>query len=131
MDQHRKASDERLRADIDVTARANRARRLIACSLWLYLGLVGASAVATGLSQLLDHDASALWAVVLAAAGVLLAVASWHRGWIALQGDERRAVDRSFAVGPEVTRLGRHARDCAELAAWPEAARRTRTLGRR
>ncbi len=105
------------------------ARRLIASSLWLYLGFIGASALGTGVLELLDGDPSAPWPIALATAGAVLAVASWHRGRIALESDARRVRDASFALGPEVTRLGRHARDCAELAAWPTAAHRTRPLG--
>lgn len=120
-----------MRASVNDVSRGTGERRLVATSFWLYLGFIGASLLASGLGELLDRDASALGAIVLAAAGAVLAVVGWRRGRIAMDSNARRAVDTSFALGPEVTRLGRHARDCAELAAWPEAARRTRPLGRR
>jgi hypothetical protein len=131
--QHCRASDKGLRAGIDVTARADRGPRLIACSLWLYLGFVGASALAAGWVHLIDGGANAPWAWTLTVAAAVLAVVRWRRGRAVLERNERasRVADTSFVARPEVTRLGRHATSCAELAAWPDAAGRPDPVGRR
>ena len=53
-------------------------RRLVACSLWLHLGLIGANTLAVGLLQWFDGDGSR--ALGLAFFGGMLAAASWRRG---------------------------------------------------
>jgi len=54
-------------------------RALVACSLWLHIGLVGASAMAIGVLHLFDGDGSPLSALALAVSGGILAAASWRR----------------------------------------------------
>ncbi len=92
---------------------------LVSCSVWLYVGFLGAAAFGAGLILLFDGHTSGALAVAVAVLGGVLAPASWLRAWIIVNG---ALGDQGFASGPEVTRLGRHARDCAELAAWPEVA---------
>ena len=99
---------------------------LLASSMWLYLGFVGAALFGAGLVALFD-GAPHFIAVALAIAGAVAAPLCWLRARMAIERAPRRSRpvrDASFlAVGPEVTRLGRHAQDCAELAAWPVAGR--------
>jgi len=90
---------------------------LVSCSVWLYFGFVGAAAFGAGLILLLDSQTSGALALGVTILGGTLAPVSWLRAWMIANAS---LGDPGFASGPEVTRLGRHARDCAELAAWPE-----------
>lgn len=65
-------------------------RLLLACSLWLRIGFVGASAVASGLLVLLSGDAQWLSALALAFFGGVLAAASFRHARTLL-GDAERA----------------------------------------
>ncbi len=58
-------------------------RLLVACSLWLHLGLIGATTLAVGLLGLFDGEATRALGLVLF--GGMLAVASWRRGLAALE----------------------------------------------
>jgi hypothetical protein len=64
-------------------------RALVACSLWLYIGFIGASAVAVGLLQLFDGEAKWPFALTLAFSGGLLGAASWRRGLTVLERADR------------------------------------------
>ena len=100
-------------------------RSLLASSMWLYLGFIGAATFGAGLVALFDGAPHTV-ALVLACAGGVAALFCWLRARMAVdRAPSRRgaARDASFIAGPEVTRLGRHAQDCAELAAWPIAGR--------
>jgi uncharacterized protein YjiS (DUF1127 family) len=57
---------------------------LVACSLWLMSGFIGASALAAGMLQLFEGPASPLSALTLVVCGGILAAASWHRARAAL-----------------------------------------------
>jgi hypothetical protein len=63
----------------------NSDRALLACSLWLHVGFIGAVAVAAGLIQLFAGEASAFSALALAFSGGVLAAACWHRARTALE----------------------------------------------
>lgn len=67
-------------------SQSNCRRRLIGYSVWLHVGHVGAVAVAAGLLQMLDREATTLAALTLACSGGALAVASWRRALHALEG---------------------------------------------
>ena len=58
-------------------------RRLVACGLWLHLGLIGASTLAVGLLQCFDGEGPR--ALGLASFGAMLAAASWRRGLAVLE----------------------------------------------
>lgn len=64
-------------------------RALAGCALWLLLGFVGATAVAAGLLQLFEGDASTLATLTLLFPGAALAMMSWRRGRIVLEDAER------------------------------------------
>ena len=98
---------------------------LLASSMWLYLGFIGAALFGGGLVALYD-GAPHVVALALAIGGAVAAPVCWLRARIAVDRVPQRSRsvrDASFLAGPEVTRLGRHAQDCAELAAWPVAGR--------
>jgi hypothetical protein len=64
-------------------------RAVVACGLWLHTGFIGAVAVAAGLIEMLDSDASGLSALALIVSGGVLAAASWRRGRTVLEDAER------------------------------------------
>lgn len=61
---------------------------LVACGLWLHVGLIGAIALAAGLLQCFS-DPRLPWAPAVALFGGVLAAASWRRGFAALELAER------------------------------------------
>jgi hypothetical protein len=61
---------------------------LVACGLWLHVGLIGVAALAVGLLQWFE-DSRLPWAPVVALFGAILAAASWRRGFAALEQAER------------------------------------------
>jgi hypothetical protein len=71
---------------------SNAERALIAVSLWLRIGFIGASILAAGLLQLFDGIANWPSALALAFFGSLLAAATWRRGLTVLQHAERASV---------------------------------------
>jgi len=132
--QHRTESSEGAGAELtrarEGATRTELSGPLLTSSLWLYLGFMGAAAFGAGLSTLVDGAAPHSVAIVLAIAGAVAAPLCWLRARIALARPTttRFARDGSFMAGPEITRLGRHAQDCAELAAWPGVGGRTGPL---
>ena len=64
-------------------------RALVACSLWLHIGFIGAAALAVGLLQLFDGEAKWSSALALALSGGVLAAASWRRTRTVLERAER------------------------------------------
>lgn len=66
-------------------------RTLVACSLWLHMGLIGASASAAGLLWLFGGEAEWLSALALAISGGMVAAASWRRARSILGYAERAA----------------------------------------
>ena len=67
----------------------NTERALVACSLWLHIGFIGACALAAGLVSLFEGEATWPWAVALVFSGGVLAAASWRRGLTVLEHAER------------------------------------------
>jgi hypothetical protein len=86
-------------------------RALLACSVWLYLGFIGAAAFGGGLILLVDAQANAAVALAIVIFGASLAPASWLVGW--------RVARASLGESPA---RGSITDDCAELAAWPGMA---------
>jgi hypothetical protein len=84
-------------------------RALVACSLWLHIGLIGAAALAVGLLQLFDGETKWLSALALAFSGGALAAASWRRARTVLEHAERSS---TVSVHPwkdthaQINRLG-------------------------
>ncbi len=66
-------------------------RALVASSLWLHIGLIGATALAVGLLRCFVGDPRLPWSPVVALFGGLLAVLSWRRGFAALEQAERES----------------------------------------
>jgi len=64
-------------------------RALVACGMWLRVGLIGASGVAAGLMQLVDGEVRPLSALALAVGGGLLAAASWFRARAVLESADK------------------------------------------
>ena len=69
----------------------NNSRALVASSLWLHIGLIGATALAAGLLRWFDGDPRLPWSPLVALFGGLLAVASFRRGFAALEQAERES----------------------------------------
>jgi hypothetical protein len=61
---------------------------LVACGLWLHVGLIGATALAAGLLQWFQ-DPRLPWAPVVGLLGGVVAGASWRRGFAVLEQAER------------------------------------------
>ena len=90
----------------------NTDRALVACSLWLHVGFVGAAALAAGLIQLFDGEANWLSALGLALSGGVLAAACWLRSRTVLERAERAS-----AVAPVTSYMvERRTRDSRRLA---------------
>lgn len=58
---------------------------MLACGLWMRAGYVGASLTLIGAVQIVDGEWSLLLALATAAAGIALAILSWHRAHAALR----------------------------------------------
>ena len=89
-------------------------RALVASSLWLHVGFIGACALAAGLIQLFDGETTWLSALSLGFCGGALAVAGWRRGRSILERAERISVvagDAPAEPGARVSaeRIGRDA----------------------
>jgi len=67
----------------------NTERALIACSLWLHIGFIGAAVLAVGLLQLFGGETKWLSALALAFSGGVVAAASWRRARTVLEHAER------------------------------------------
>ena len=85
---------------------------VMASSLWLYLGFIGAAAFGGGLILLFDRHANGALALAIAIFGASLAPASWLIGW--------RIARASLGDAP--SERSPVAENCAELAAWPGLA---------
>jgi hypothetical protein len=53
--------------------------------MWLYIGLIGASALAAGLVQWFYGDPRLPWSPIVALFGAVVAVASWRRAFTVLE----------------------------------------------
>jgi hypothetical protein len=69
-------------------SQSNVDRAVLACSVWLHVGYVGAVAVAAGLIQLFVAETSLPLALLLVFSGGLLAAACWHRAQAVLDHAE-------------------------------------------
>jgi hypothetical protein len=63
-------------------------RAVVACSMWLHVGYIGAVAAAAGLIQLLVREATWPSALVLVFSGGILAAACWRRARAVLEHAE-------------------------------------------
>ena len=63
-------------------------RQLVACSLWLHIGFIGACGLAAGLLLLLGGEANWPWALCLVSLGGTLAAIGWRRGLIVIENPE-------------------------------------------
>jgi hypothetical protein len=79
-------------------------RALIASSLWLHIGLIGASVLAVGLLQLFDGEANWPSPLALAFFGSLLAAATWRRGLTVLSNAERASAAAADAPSGSTSR---------------------------
>jgi hypothetical protein len=83
----------------------NGSRALVASSLWLYIGLIGATALAAGLLQWFDGDPRLPWSPIVALFGGVLAAASWRRGFAVLEQAERAYAAPTEAPSESTLRL--------------------------
>ena len=83
-------------------------RTLIACSLWLHMGFAGATAVAAGLLELFNGEATLRLALTVASLGCVLAIACWRLARIALDGPAPRAVIGTQAASQSSLRAQSH-----------------------
>jgi hypothetical protein len=79
-------------------------RAVLACSVWLHAGYVGAVVVAAGLIQLFVSEASLPLALLLVFSGGLLAVACWRRAQAVLEHAERASPVATDAASASVPR---------------------------
>jgi hypothetical protein len=73
--------------------------------LWLRVGFIGASGVATGLLGLMDAESSLLSAFVLVVSGAVLAIVGWDCGREVLDVAERAdemCPNRDIVLSPEM-----------------------------
>jgi hypothetical protein len=104
--QHRDTRDEVSLAELQRDAD----RPLVACSLWLHIGFIGAAALAAGLLQLFDGETAWLSALALAISGAVLAAASWRHALTILEDAERASSSAGAAPGESALRASsRHA----------------------
>ena len=82
----------------------NTERTLVACSVWLHIGFIGAVALAAGLLQLFDGKATSLSPLALAFSGGLLAAAGWRRGWSVLKHAGRESAVATDAPSESASR---------------------------
>jgi hypothetical protein len=71
---------------------------LVACGLWLHVGLIGAIALAVGLLQWFG-DPRLPWSPVVAFFGAAVALASWRRGFAVLEQAERASAHPADGSG--------------------------------
>jgi hypothetical protein len=72
-------------------------RAVLACSLFLHTGYIGAVTVAAGLIQVLAGEASGLGLVVF---GAILATSSWRRAWTVVAAGDPGSVVKGPLRGP-------------------------------
>jgi hypothetical protein len=82
----------------------NTERALIACSLWLHIGFIGAAALAVGLLQLFDGEPEWLSGLALVFSGGVLAAASWRRARAILERAERTSAVATDAPSESTSR---------------------------
>ena len=68
--------------------------------LWMNIGFIGASALATGVLQLLHGNARLGWVFVLAVGGGALAAFSWWRAQTVLETDDGKSAATAGASRP-------------------------------
>jgi hypothetical protein len=100
----------------------NSSRALAASSLWLHVGLIGATALAAGLLQWFDGDPRLPWSPLVALFGGVLAAASWRRGFAVLEQAERAPAVATDASSESTLRVLHSDRTRREGAAVPYSA---------
>jgi hypothetical protein len=78
---------------------------LVACSLWLHIGLIGATTLAAGLLQGFDGDSRLPWSPIVALFGGALAAASWRRGFAVLEQAEHPSAVAPNASSESTSRV--------------------------
>jgi membrane protein implicated in regulation of membrane protease activity len=84
---------------------SNSSRALVASSLWLHIGLIGATALAAGLLQWFAGDPRLPWSPIVALFGGVLAVASWRRGFTVLEQAERESAVATDTLSESTLRV--------------------------
>jgi len=109
-------------------------RALVACSLWLLIGFIGATVVAAGILRFFEDPASWLSALTLAVCGGIVAARSWRLGRAALGHAERSLASAQDASTGSVSQPPRRASHptnrSASGGATPVVMPRERKLGR-
>jgi len=100
----------------------NSNRALLASSLWLHVGLIGATALAAGLLHWFDGDPRLPWSPLVALFGGLLAVASFRRGFAALEQAECESAVATDASSESTLRVLQSDRTRREGAVVPYSA---------
>jgi hypothetical protein len=83
----------------------NSSRALVASSLWLHMGLIGATALAAAMLRWFDGDPRLPWSPLVALFGGLLAVVSWRRGFAALEQAECESTDATDTSSESTLRV--------------------------
>jgi hypothetical protein len=100
----------------------NTNRALVASGLWLHIGLIGATALAIGLLRWFDGDPRLPWSPFVALFGGVLAVASWRRGFAALEQAERESAVATGASSESALRVLQSDRARREAPVVPYSA---------
>ena len=105
--------------------KSNTERALFACSVWLHVGFVGATAAAGGLILLLDGGETWPLALALVVSGGVLAAMGWRRGRTVLERAERASPATAGPVGYSASRPpSRQTRRSSMSVVSPQATRR-------
>lgn len=99
-------------------------RALIACGMWLHLGLIGAAALAIGVIRLFEGEASLLSGLPMVVFGGMLAVAGWRRALAILKRAEPVSAVAPRPLGETTDARTRHSHAAPlPVTAQPHARR--------
>jgi hypothetical protein len=99
-------------------------RALIACGMWLHIGLIGAAALAIGAIRLFEGEASLLSGLPMVVFGGMLAVAGWRRALAILKQAEPASAVAPRPLGETNDARARHGHAVPlSVTAQPEARR--------
>jgi hypothetical protein len=99
-------------------------RALIACGMWLHIGLIGAAALAIGAIRLFEGEASLLSGLPMVVFGGMLAVAGWRRALAILKQAEPASAVAPRPLGETSDARARHGNAVPlSVTAQPEARR--------
>ena len=105
----RKSSDPESLAVVEtVTLAMPKHAAALGCGLWLHMGFVGATAVAAGLLELFNGEATWPSALTVAALGCVLAIGCWRRARMVLERAAPRAVIGTRAASRSSLRAHPH-----------------------